>query len=68
MSQESVNNDKINEMINKELISLKRGTWFYSTLLQNSIFVLKIHVYTADRPERGKLTYILDHTGTTTKR
>ena len=69
MSQEGVNHDKINKMLNEELINLENGTWFYSTLLNKPIFViLKIHVYTADRPERGKLTYILGHTGITTKR
>ena len=69
MSREGVNHDKINDLFNDELNKLARGTWFYSTLLNRPIFVVfKIHVYTADRPERGKLTYILGHAGVSTKR
>ena len=69
MSHEGINHDKINGIFNEELETLEGGTWFYSTLLKKSIFViLKIHVYAADRPERGKLTYLLGHTGTSTKR
>ena len=68
MSCEGVNHDKINEMFNKEFNKLERGTWFYSTLLDKPIFVIfKIHEFTADRPECGKLTYILGHTGVSTK-
>jgi hypothetical protein len=69
MSHEGVDHDEINKMFNRELQELELGHWFYSSLLQKKIFViLKIHVYTADRPERGKLTSILGHTGICTKR
>jgi len=69
MSREGVCHEHINQLFNQELDDLQHGAWFYSSLLQKSIFVvLKIHVYTADRPERGKLTQILGHTGLSTKR
>ena len=69
MSREGICHEKINKIFDAELRALERGQWFYSTLLNKSIFVIfKIHVYTADRPERGKLTHILGHSGHTTKR
>ena len=69
MSKEGVCHEHVNQLFNQELDVLQHGAWFYSSLLQKPIFVvLKIHVYTADRPERGKLTQILGHTGLSTKR
>ena len=69
MSREGICHEHINQMLNQELDELQRGAWFYSSLLRKPIFVvLKIHVYTADRPERGKLTQILGHSGLSTKR
>ena len=69
MSREGVCHEHINQLFNQELDDLQHGAWFYSSLLQKSIFVvLKNHVYTADQPERGKLTQILGHTGLSTKR
>ena len=62
MSQEGVNHDKINELLNEELISLERGTWFYSSLLRKPIFViLKIHVYIlpADLDVANSHTYLV---------
>ena len=45
---------------------MEHGTRIYSTLLKKPIFViLMIHVYTAHRPKRGKLAYILGHNGIT---
>lgn len=69
MSREGVCHEHVNRLFNQELDVLQHGAWFYSSLLHKPIFVvLKIHVYTADRPERGKLTQILGHTGLSTKR
>ena len=69
MSREGVCHEHVNRLFNQELDDLQHGAWFYSSLLHKPIFVvLKIHVYTADRPERGKLTQILGHTGLSTKR
>ena len=69
MSREGVCHEHVNQLFNQELDDLQHGAWFYSSLLQKSIFVvLKIYVYTSDRPERGKLTQILGHTGLSTKR
>ena len=69
MSREGICHNKIDDLFNKELRELENGMWFYSTKLNKSIFVVfKIHVYAADRPERGKLTHVLGHTGVTTKR
>ena len=69
MSREGICHEHVNKLFNQELDDLQHGAWFYSSLLKKTIFVvLKIHVYTADRPERGKLTQILGHTGLSTKR
>ena len=69
MSKEGVCHEKIDKMFDQELQDLENGMWYYSTTLKKSIFVIfKVHVYAADRPERGKLTHVLGHTGVTTKR
>ena len=69
MSREGICHEQIDILFCNELYELENGMWFYSTLLKKSIFViLKIYVYAADRPERGKLTHILGHTGISTKR
>ena len=69
MSKEGVCHEKIDKLFDQELQELENGMWFYSTLIQKPIFVIfKVHVYAADRPERGKLTHVLGHTGVTTKR
>ena len=69
MSREGICHEQIDILFCEELCTLENGQWFYSTLLKKSIFVIfKIHVYAADRPERGKLTHILGHTGVSTKR